>query len=410
MRRWITSQNGGREYFAVPRSFHAHGALERFYVDFWVPAQLARHAQPLKRATRLFGRTHPGLPEDLVDARSLRSLVEQAVIRARGRIKRPSIDETYAGFVAYGSGFARWVADRLQRRELTSQHALFTFSCAALETLEFARTHGITTVVDQMDPGQIGYQEVVLENERWPGWALDAPMPPQLFFDRLQAEWSAADYVLVNSGYSKRCLVAQGVPANKLLEVPLVYEEPPSQTPPAARDSKGLRVLWLAHLNLRKGLPYLFEAARLLERTGTTFTVAGLPHVTDYALRQAPSNVRLIGHVPRDVGRELRARHDVFVFPTLSDGFGITQLEAMASGLPVIATPNCGDVVHDGVNGFIVPVRSGEAIAEALTTLHNDRERFEAMSAAARKRAGDFSLERYALTVESEIARLNSDH
>jgi glycosyltransferase involved in cell wall biosynthesis len=70
----------------------------------------------------------------------------------------------------------------------------------------------------------------------------------------------------------------------------------------------------------------------------------------------------------------------VFVLPTLSDGFAITQLEAMAHGLPVVTTPNCGRVVTDGVDGFIVPARDSRALADALVRLDSDRSLLREMS------------------------------
>jgi glycosyltransferase involved in cell wall biosynthesis len=60
---------------------------------------------------------------------------------------------------------------------------------------------------------------------------------------------------------------------------------------------------------------------------------------------------------------------DVLVFPSLSDGFGMAQLEAQRWRLPVIASPFCGRVVRDGVNGILLPEVSPETIAAALRTV-----------------------------------------
>jgi glycosyltransferase involved in cell wall biosynthesis len=83
----------------------------------------------------------------------------------------------------------------------------------------------------------------------------------------------------------------------------------------------------------------------------------------------------------------------LFVFPTLSDGFGVTQLEAMAHGLPVIATRNCGEVVEHGVNGLVVPPRDPEALARAMEDVAFDDRRLGSMSRAARETAGRFSVQ-----------------
>jgi glycosyltransferase involved in cell wall biosynthesis len=97
--------------------------------------------------------------------------------------------------------------------------------------------------------------------------------------------------------------------------------------------------------------------------------------------------------VTRDRVREFYNRADVFVLPTISDGFALTQLEAMAHGLPVITTPHCGRVVTDGVDGFVIPARNATLLADRLRTLLEDPERLQAMSEAARLAVEGFSLD-----------------
>jgi glycosyltransferase involved in cell wall biosynthesis len=90
-------------------------------------------------------------------------------------------------------------------------------------------------------------------------------------------------------------------------------------------------------------------------------------------------------------------RHDVFVFPSLFDGFGLVLLEAMSQGLPVITTAHSAgpDIITDGKEGFIVPIRSPEAIAEKLQLLHDDRDRLHQMGTCALRRAREFSWTNY---------------
>jgi glycosyltransferase involved in cell wall biosynthesis len=89
------------------------------------------------------------------------------------------------------------------------------------------------------------------------------------------------------------------------------------------------------------------------------------------------------------------AQADVLVFPTLSDGFGLVQLEAMAQGLPVIATSACGEVVRDGWDGFVVPPGDVESLVEALRRLRREPDLYAAMSQAALGRATEFGPERH---------------
>jgi glycosyltransferase involved in cell wall biosynthesis len=95
---------------------------------------------------------------------------------------------------------------------------------------------------------------------------------------------------------------------------------------------------------------------------------------------------------------------DVFVLPTLSDGFAITQIEAMAHGLPVIATGNCGQVVRHEVDGLSVPAMNAERLAEAIAWFCDHRNQLEAFSAKALERSREFTLAAYARRLDEQLS------
>jgi glycosyltransferase involved in cell wall biosynthesis len=94
--------------------------------------------------------------------------------------------------------------------------------------------------------------------------------------------------------------------------------------------------------------------------------------------------------VTRSEAPQIYKEHDIFLFPTLSDGFGLTQVEAAAYGLPVISTDCCADVVHDGVSGFVVPARDPKALAERILAFVREEQLLPKMSEAAIRRSRDF--------------------
>ena len=102
-------------------------------------------------------------------------------------------------------------------------------------------------------------------------------------------------------------------------------------------------------------------------------------------------NVDWIGHVPRSAVSAYYQQADVFLFPTISDGFGLTQLEAMAHGLPVIASQRCGDVVRHRENGLRLDRVTPNAIAEALNGCVHHPETLQAFSAEAQSSVAAFS-------------------
>jgi glycosyltransferase involved in cell wall biosynthesis len=210
-----------------------------------------------------------------------------------------------------------------------------------------------------------------------------------------------ADAIVVNSRWTADSIISQGAERSKVVILPLAYEAPIAGLG-GERDgsSRRLRVLWLGTVCLRKGIPYLLEAAKELVSEPVDFFVAGPFSINKQHLRTASSNVRWLGSVPRPDAARLFAAADVFVLPTISDGFGITQLEAMAWGLPVIATQNCGDVVEHGVSGFRVPPRDSGALVDAIMKFVVDPGLASAMSDACRRRVRDFSVKRYAAGLE----------
>jgi glycosyltransferase involved in cell wall biosynthesis len=120
--------------------------------------------------------------------------------------------------------------------------------------------------------------------------------------------------------------------------------------------------------------------------------------------------VRHVPHVPRWELPALYRTADVFVLPSLVEGFGLVALEAMACGVPVVISANtfATDVVTDGVDGYVIPIRDAEAIAERLQYIHKYRAEGDRVGQAARRRAEQFSWERYGDLIAS-IVRSESD-
>jgi glycosyltransferase involved in cell wall biosynthesis len=395
VRKWHVAQLGAREHYAVPRALARRGRLDRFYTDAWCRwgRSWLRTGPDLLRA--FANRYHPELAAAPVTAFNARAVWN--VARRRFRADYRTSSALAAHHVEVGRWFAGRVRDEVRERGLDPEtHAFFGFSTGSLEVLELLADRGVPTVLDQVSPGRVEHEIVRAEAERWPGWARTVPGEAPTLQRRVAAEWDAALLVLVNSEWSRSALVEQGVPEEKLIVVPGAYELPAEVAPSPPDPSGPLRVLWLGSVVLRKGIPYLVEAARTLTAADIEVTVAGPIGITDEAVARAPDNVTFVGAVPRDRVSALYGAADVFVLPTLSDGFGITQVEAMAHGCPVIATPNCGRVVTDGEDGFLVPPRDAEALAEALRRLHDDRTLLRTMAGQAQERAAHFTLDRYA--------------
>jgi glycosyltransferase involved in cell wall biosynthesis len=136
------------------------------------------------------------------------------------------------------------------------------------------------------------------------------------------------------------------------------------------------------------------------------FDIVGSIGISDAAVASSPANMTFHGPVSRDRTEEFYRSADLFVLPTLSDGFALTQLEAMTHGLPVITTPNCGEVVTDGVDGLIVPASDANALAEAFQLILQDPEKLRAMKQATAAKLENFSLARLGVDLNALEKRL----
>ena len=160
------------------------------------------------------------------------------------------------------------------------------------------------------------------------------------------------------------------------------------QTLPGRRlDPDGkLRVLFVGALSQAKGLGYLLEAVAGLEG-GIEFTLIGRRVSPTVPAPSLLEKYNWIPSLPHDELLREMSRHDVLVLPSLHEGFGLVMTEAMSQGLVVITTPHTAgpDLITDGVDGFVVPIRSAAAIEEKLEIL---RARSRSPSGDADRRTG----------------------
>jgi len=239
------------------------------------------------------------------------------------------------------------------------------------------------------------------EAERLPEWAMtlsglqDSPAK----LARKDEELRLADYIVVASTFTKQTLLECPFRVAPVSVIPYGADDTLLAEPRghAGSGSESLRVLFVGGLSQRKGIADLFAAVELVSEPLELTVIGRKPLDACAALDSALRNHRWIESLPREKILEEMRRHDVLVFPSLFEGFGLVVTEALSQGLPVITTSHtCGpDVLTEGEDGFIVPIRDPRAIAEKLELLHRDRERLSAMSEAAAKKAKALSWESY---------------
>ena len=154
------------------------------------------------------------------------------------------------------------------------------------------------------------------------------------------------------------------------------------------------RVLFAGTADLRKGIHYLGMAAEQLANEGYDFRVAG--NVSD-TVRDHPlmSGLNFLGRVPREDMREEFLKADVFVLPTLAEGCASVVHEAVMAGCPVITTHASGTMVKNDQGGIIVPERDQDALADAIESIVEDRDRRNELAASCDILAKELSEEKW---------------
>jgi glycosyltransferase involved in cell wall biosynthesis len=360
---WISCQLGAREHYAVPRALHRYGALDRLITDAWVPP--GNSLATVRRGLR--ERFHPDLAQARVTSSNLSNITFELTARASG-IRGWSL------MTSRNKWFQDKVVSLLARYQplpYNSKPIIFAYSYAAREILRFARTRSWRTVLGQIDPGPLEERIVAKLWEAQPSEQGQWEPAPDGYWENWRDECALADRIVVNSEWSRQALIQEGIPPTKLCLIPLGYE-PPAEVrtferkyPQAYTHQRTLRVLFLGLINLRKGMGPVLDALRLLRNEPMEFEFVGPLQVRVPEDLRRP-NIHWRGAVPRTDVAAFYRNADVFLFPTISDGFGLTQLEAQAWKLPIVASPYCGKVIDDGRNGLILKDITADSIAAAL--------------------------------------------
>lgn len=205
-------------------------------------------------------------------------------------------------------------------------------------------------------------------------------------------KWQLSDLILVPSLYCKETALRMGVDPAKLKIVPYGIHENYLKSSPKPQVGK---ILFVGEVSLRKGIQYLAEASKILKSYSNkySFIAAGKLYVdSENPLFQ---NIKFLGHIPRNEIIKEFLTADIFVLPSLAEGMALVHLEAMSCGIPVITTPNCGSVVEDGKEGFIVPTQSPEVLAAKIKELVENRDLRDQMSNASLKKAKMYTWKNY---------------
>ncbi len=358
-------------------------------------ARAAYRAEMLDRVI-CYGNRQAEIPPQFI--RPIRFQPAKAVSFLKARyyytLKRMTLDKRSAAY--------------LRRRGCDIFHG-WTTEC--VRSLAAAKAVGAKSVVERPAPHPALTRRLLREEyDRWnvpfpgdggPRWmrGIDASHRDKVVAPE---EFRMADRLIVQSDFCARSFLEEGTPAEKLRILVRAVDLREFAPLPERKDRK-FRVLYAGTVCLRKGFLDLAKAWTDLALPDGELHVVGQVHdevAPLLASYRGNSSISFHGHLREGAGRFF-AGATVFALPSIVEGSAKATFEAMAAALPVVTTPNSGSVVRDGVDGFIVPVRSPEAIRERLLFLYGNRDAVREMGESARRRMAEFSWDAYEQRVVS---------
>ena len=357
-----------------------HTSLDTTRLSALLPKQLGRSLARRSLPPRVsqITRTHPWLEMGRLMSRTgpLRTVAAD----------RFSVDRAYSA-----------IDSSIAERVTTETSGVYAYEDGAIRSFTRARELNIPTIYDL----PIGYwregREIADEEaELNPAWAstLQGLADSPLKLEQKDFELERSSMVLVASTFTLRTLQSFKGTLPPVRVIP--YGAPPVVEQLKFSNRRKVRALYVGSLTQRKGISYMFDAVRSLG-DDVELTVVGRRAGESKILDSALASVTWHPSLSLPEVLRLMRNHDVLLFPSLFEGFGLVLTEALSQGLPIITTPNTAgpDLIRDGQEGWIVPIRSSSAIAACLTRLVEDIDLRNAMKVNAARAASSLRWESY---------------
>lgn len=388
--RTLVVHPGTQYSFHLARELQRHGCLGRFWTGLaYVPQSvLGRCIQSLPNhyQRRLANRRLEGVPTENLRTQPL--LEWRAVRRSRVGHR----DET----VMYerNAAFQR----NIPQQELANSDVLIGFDTSSWLLAERALELGRCFVLDQSIGHPMSYQALFPSlRECFPEWVEDLqPRLPRLLLAE-RAEHRHARRIVVASSFTRRTLIQNGVAGEKIAMNPYGVDLDAFCPVPRPDSSRPLRFVFLGSLGARKGVPLLLQAWSSLSTSDAELWLAGPLSAHHARLIPPLPGLRVMGKKPHRELPGLLSQCDVLVLPSYFEGFGLVLLEALAAGMPIIATDATAapDLITNGVEGYVIPAGNVEALRDALQRFIHSPGDLAHMSPAARRCAECYSWEAY---------------
>lgn len=308
-----------------------------------------------------------------------------------------------------------WIYASIDRHvaqhHLEGLNAVYAYEDGAATTFQAAKRQGIICLYDLPIVFYRTSRDIQAEEAgRFPEFAvaLQAAREPTWKIERKELEIQLADRIFVASSFVEYSLVEAGIKPEKISVIP--FGAPVDYFHPKPKTDKLFRALFVGRVGPRKGVHYLLKAWQELQLPEAELLLVGINEFPQGYLGKYGDSIRYVPSVPHACLNDYYSSANVLVLPSLVEGLPLVVLEAMACGIPIITTTNAGvsDIISNGVEGFIVPIRDVEALKEKMEWCYSNPLELSAMGIAARRQAEHLTWSLYRQRLASQVKQVLS--
>ena len=281
--------------------------------------------------------------------------------------------------------FGRWAAGRVAEKPWD---VIYVFSGVAEEILSAPSAPGTLRQVLRGSAHIRTQDQILADESARAGVSIDRPRPWMIA--REMREYELADEVIVLSDFARRSFLECGFAPARLRVLPLGVDTQHFRPSPETlaercrriRAGEPLRVLTVGNLSFQKGILDLAAIVRSLCADGFRFRFVGhVPPESRYLAAELRRFAEVVPHRPQAELPRWYAEADLFLFPTIQDGFAVVLSQAHASALPILTTTNCSgpDLIREGETGWVLPIRSPQDFVDRLRWCDSNREELARM-------------------------------
>ncbi len=304
--------------------------------------------------------------------------------------------------------------DKWAARQLNSEiKVIHAYEHAALASFEKASKLGIFKILEQTSQHYNYYEALVKEQfSKYPELksAYNEHISGSLFVkrkERKRKEHELADLIICNSTFTKKSLVDAKINAEKIVVVPLAFPECVENIG-HKKVSGVFTFLYAGSLSVGKGTHLLLDIWRTNfgDNYNLKLVLVGKNLLPDSMIKNLSPNIEMMDYVSHKTLTQLYDRSDAFVFPTLGDGFGMVITEAMARGLPVIASKNSAgpDLITDLHDGLLIDAGSQKDLLTKMIWCIENRSELNTMAERVLQKAQTYQWGDYRKKLIKEIS------